>query len=167
MNTHELAYFAGLMDGEGTFTVYKTVDARTKVYNALISISLTSEEGIAWIVQRLGGNTYRPEMHGNREAQTQWQLRDKGLLIELLRELIPFLVFKQIHARLLLKYCVEFQNARRGKKVSDEDIEIREAYCTIFSDLNSRGVGSTNKKKSVLAIIAQDDSVLPVIQGLH
>lgn len=153
----EIAYFAGILDGEGTFTIYHV----GKVYSALISVASTSEELIEWLASRFAGGSYRPVAIGNREQAVQWQLRFKPHLLVILPQVIPYLVIKKLQARLLLKYCLEFKDSRRGVPISEEIAATRDAYCSLFTALNSKGVGSNIKKASVLKLFESGGVSLP------
>ena len=154
----ELAYLAGILDGEGTFTVYKT----TAAYSALIAVASTSRELIDWLVVRFGGSiSETPAPAGNRSASWQWQLREKAYIVALLPTVIPFLLIKRLHAQLFLKYCLEIQYSRRGRRISSEDAELRNAYCTIFADLNAVGKEASAKKAKVVQLLNSGGITLP------
>jgi hypothetical protein len=157
----ELAYLAGFLDGEGTFTVYKVKQPNTTVYNALISASQNSRPVLDWIHNTFGGKIFQLNKTGNREVGYQWMLKEKFELIALLPQLFSYLKVKDLQARLLLKYCTEFKDSCRGHLVSQDDHELRTAYCGLFTDLNSVGKGSTELKAETLRLIVNSGISLP------
>lgn len=148
----ELAYLAGLLDGEGSFTVYGA-SGRTN-YHTVICMSITNEEVVDWIIQRFDGSKYKVQRSGNNEDAIRWHLIGKDSIIELIPEILPFLIIKKLQASLLLRYCIQFKNHPSGKKISEEDFALREAYCTLFKNLNSVGKGSNVKKARVIEMFA-------------
>ena len=158
----DIVYLAGFLDGEGTFTVYCCEGTRGPVYSALISAAGNDEVVMQWLQKTFGGGLYRPKTKDDNRAQiVQWQIRNKELLIGLLPLLIEHLKTKKLQARLLLKYSVEYRDRSRGQTLSEEDIKLRNAYCTLFSDLNSVGKTSTAKKATVTSLFASGEVALP------
>lgn len=160
VSSEELAYFAGIMDGEGTFSVYKT-GTGLAVYNAIANVTSTSEELVQWVKERFAGNVCTASPSGNRAKAWQWRLQYKPHLLLLLPQLLPFLVIKRFHARLLLKYCEVFKDARRGARVTAADHELRLAYCTLFAGLNAVGSDSAEKKAAVVQLFSRGEVPLP------
>lgn len=152
-----IAYLAGFLDGEGTFTVYRSGN----VYSALISAASTDKAQILWLQQTFSGNIYSPTSEGNRVQSYQWQLRDKRTLIELIPQLIPYLRIKQLQAKLLLKYCQEYLDHPRGRMVTEEEHAVRGAYCVLLSDLNAVGRGADQRKAQVVELFASGEVSLP------
>lgn len=157
----ELAYLAGFLDGEGTFTVYKAVQTSGTVYSALISAAATDVDIITWLLQTFGGNSYAPFCRGNRQQAYQWQLRRKELLVPLLEQLTPYLKIKQLQAKLLLKYCLLCYESTRGVKLSEEEIALRNSYCTLFGSLNSVGASASEAKREVVELFKTGEVSLP------
>jgi len=151
----ELAYFAGILDGEGTCTVYRVRD----VYNCCISVGSTSEALALWLHKNFKGTTSAQPAVDNKEEKWQWQLREKEDLIPLLRLIIPRLIIKSVQARLLLKYCMTFRAARRGRRLTAADHELRGAYCELFSVLNGRGHNSNKERAALIAVLTGEDGL--------
>lgn len=153
----ELAYFAGVLDGEGTFAVYNSGGH----YHSVVCFGSTSEELITWALSRFGGFSYDSPQTGNREDSKQWKLQSRTAISCLLPSIIPFLVVKHLHAQLLLKFCSQFENCSGGRRLTQEETELRNAYCTLFSSLNAVGTGSSDKKLEVVRLFASGGVLLP------
>lgn len=71
----DLAYLAGLVDGEGSVG-YFSERKNVKVFT--IEIKMTSEAVIDWLVENYGGNkTYRQTTNKKWKDQWRWKLRRK------------------------------------------------------------------------------------------
>jgi len=151
--SEELAYLAGFLDGEGTFTVYSGETQGAIVYSALMSAGNNDKAVLAWIQQAFGGKVWCVGGKAHCETTYQWMIQEKSELIALIPQLLPYLKTKNLQARLVLKYCIEFQHARRGVVVTKEDHELRNAYCVMFKELNARGKGSTETKTNAIRLI--------------
>lgn len=103
----ELAYIAGIIDGEGHITVVRSLRPRSPypLYTPQVGVTNQSEvlirwmdERIAWTTRSLGvdvgawGWAYRPSLVGHGVAP-------------LLRALIPHLVIKRRQAELIVRFC--------------------------------------------------------------
>jgi hypothetical protein len=148
----QAAYFAGLMDGEGTFTVSKSAGIKGPVYSTRLCLASTNMDVLAWSKATFGGSVNLMRPTGNRQPHGQWFIMSKELVIPLLLELLPYLIIKQWPAKLLLKYCREFRDAKRGRRLTPTDIELRDAYVQLFSALNSVGQGATAQKAEVIKL---------------
>jgi len=115
MTKPELAYFAGIIDGEGSIAISKSggrYDARLYVVN-------TRPELIKWIKDRFGGLSYvRPDKNGKWRTRYQWAMAlnpRNGILLE---QLVPFLVIKGGHAKNALLFIKTMKG--RGVRVTEE-----------------------------------------------
>jgi hypothetical protein len=157
----DLAYIAGFLDGEGTFTVYKSSGRSGPVYKATLAASSTNRESIEWAARTFGGGVSALAKQGNRQNAFQWNMQDKRELVVLLPALLPFLRIKKLQAQLLLKYALAFQGARRGVVLTTEVCAVRDAYCQLFSALNGVGKESPEAREQVIRLFSQREITLP------
>ena len=96
----KLGYIAGLLDGEGTITIW-----RKQPY---CSITNTSKEVMEWLANNLGGTIYKPK---RREKATKdiylWSLSRTKDIAKLLRILLPYLIIKRREAEKVIALCEE------------------------------------------------------------
>ncbi len=108
LTSQELAYFAGLMDGEGCIYMYRN---QTKIGNYYIiwgiNITNTNSTLIQWLCDNLGGTM---ECNGKTKAGNLvwvWRTWTKAAY-KLLKLALPYLVIKSCQAKL----AIEFQDNR-------------------------------------------------------
>lgn len=97
----DLAYLAGLMDGEGSFIVVKDKEKLRPV----VSLGITSEEAINHLSTIGGSVSFFPKRKGKRKPYWSWALtraRDVLLFTESLR---PYLVIKAEAADKVIDAC--------------------------------------------------------------
>lgn len=105
MTETELAYLAGIVDGEGYIGI-KTTPARgdrvTTGFHARIQVRMTDEPAIA-LLSQLGGSYYRENPHAERGKPLYcWQVSDR-LAEQALTALLPYLRVKKQQAETVLE----------------------------------------------------------------
>lgn len=97
----ELAYFAGLFDGEGCICI-----SETKKHNFIVSFTLsnTNFDVINWIEQHFGGNVTPIKKQKSYYKQGYLWSAHKNTLQLYLPHLVHYLRIKKPQALLLLKY---------------------------------------------------------------
>jgi hypothetical protein len=134
MSEIELAYLAGIIDGEGTITISSRRAKFGKIYfRPYITISNTSERLADW----LRSKGYSIHSATNSSGRPYWRINWSGFSLDsLLARLEPFLIIKRPHALLLLAFISE---RRRLSKTAAETVRMREIV-SIFGWLNERGL---------------------------
>ena len=135
MKKTDLAYIAGIIDGEGCIGIYKGKSGRKKkeYYHLQVVVRMTNEWIIRWLYFAFPGSfsehTYPKEI--NRLKIWTWQLTGEKALIFL--ELIyPYLKLKKQQAEI----AINFQKAKNIKNwATDEQIAINEAQKIMISNL--------------------------------
>lgn len=108
------AYFAGLLDGEGTFTVIVQQRENRKVawhrgtrrtgngvqLSPTVTFGMKSQPMTEWAKETFGGLSFS----WNARGMYGWRLQRFGALQELLVQLLPHLRLKKEQARLLLEF---------------------------------------------------------------
>lgn len=152
--SHDLSYFAGIMDGEGTFSLGNT----DGTYRTLISVSNNNKMLIDWIQSKFGGGTRiaRASVE-NCEDQHVWFLASKPKIAQILHYLIPELIVKKVPASILHDFCRRF-NIGRGKYYSPSQYQEMAKYHQLLLLANSKGPGSENAKTSLRVILGGQDA---------
>lgn len=103
----EKAYLAGLVDGEGSFSLrkYKLKNGKSN-YSIRVQISNTDKRLADWIKERLPGHMYsykpKPSHTGNnRRTLWTWAMNGDVKPRIFLREIYPYLIIKKDQAELL------------------------------------------------------------------
>jgi hypothetical protein len=111
----KLAYFAGILDGEGSlgFVKDETMQTGTRPY---VNVTNTSEELIKWIVENFGGRILvrkPPKGHFGKKKCITWRVERTIDIYLLLKKITPFLVVKKDKAIELLNF-VETRLREKG-----------------------------------------------------
>lgn len=127
--TSKLAYFAGILDGEGTIGIYKKNDSNSE-YNSRgrglslykLSISIGQKRGpiIDWLAGNFGGRIFTKQqvttVPGSKKfydhEMYEWRLDNIEELIYLLKRIIPFLTEKKDQAELALQFAQRHQHVK-------------------------------------------------------
>ena len=134
MLKEELAYLAGLIDGEGCFDVkhMRVLNKKKqKLYNSLVPrlrISMTCLKTLQYVNTIFPANLINKTVKNtpNRKPQYEWCLEGEKLLTVLLL-LKPYLVTKQEEAEVLLLFPLHPPCGRNGlpSHIVDKRIEIK------------------------------------------
>ena len=97
----DLAYLAGIIDGEGTITIF--VDKRGRDFRTLC-ITNCNRDMLAWVETTFGGRVY--EVKRVRDYWSRGYQWNVGPLVaeNILEACMPYLKIKQEHARIFLEY---------------------------------------------------------------
>jgi hypothetical protein len=128
-NQVELAYFAGLIDGEGSLGIYYNHN----YFSLRLQIAMTNEEVLRWVEKHFGGkvNFRVAPSHLDREDRYYWACGDRYKLAWLLPLIQPFLIVKKAQATLMIDFCAL-------ELTHDEQLK----YVNCMAQLNRRGRGS-------------------------
>jgi len=112
MEETDLAYAAGLIDGEGSIGIYKTKYNRCHYgyhYRLLIQIGMCDAIATTWMYKNFSGNYGWYDRPGvSYQRMHRWQLNDKRAS-DLLVLLLPYLKTKKVQAEI----AIEFQKGKR------------------------------------------------------
>jgi len=144
MKSVELAWAAGLLDGEGAFTIKRHIRLNTsgqqKVYYQLwLACALSDRPHNVVAIEKLhdlfGGNYHHQTPKGQRLGVIAWCIvSQQGL--KCLRLIKPYLVIKKQHTELL----IEFQESvkRRGKRYDAQLLDYYEDLFHRLRELNTK-----------------------------
>lgn len=128
----ELAYLAGLIDGEGC--IWTSYPARATVPLKL-SVTMIHRPTITWIADKCGGLmwAHRTRQPGARQA---WCWQTSGIRAgSLLNRLLPFMVTKHSEAEAALRIWGTFWNDQRKGRLTEETKLIRAAAAARLHEL--------------------------------
>jgi hypothetical protein len=100
----DLAYLAGLLDGEGTLGVYGRTEKGRREYVVACVVANTSTTLMEWLVTKFGGS-YKARKQTNKGWKVcyGWSIHDRRKIADLLPHVLPYLVIKKEQAELMLQ----------------------------------------------------------------
>ena len=141
MNQIDLAYAAGLIDGEGCFGLARERNGNgSLVYRPYVTVGMTTEEPIRWLHELfgVGGVTFFPKAPPARPMY-RWRTQGKGART-VAEALLPYLRVKADVARLILAFYDDaVQPVGHGRIVGPEENARRAALKDEFHLLNAKG----------------------------
>lgn len=136
MRKIDLAYTAGILDGEGCIGIYPR--GRRRMHRAEVRIHNTNEWLIQWLRFAYGGSVYytEPKQGENHKPCWMWVVSGKKALI-FLQLIYPYLRLKKPQAEL----AVKFLRVRRGTGYdsTEEELAIAEAQRIVMNKMNKTG----------------------------
>ena len=137
MKTSDRAYLAGILDGEGHFSIVHIPNIRR--YRPFLGLMTTSVPLVNWITTNIGGYVYdrshQPSHKKHWKDRYEWRLESSA--IEHVTNLVlPYLVIKKSHAEIMLSFRKTFSGP--GKRPSEETTQLRNSLFLQMKKLNSR-----------------------------
>jgi hypothetical protein len=105
----ELAYLAGIIDGEGTIQIEIYCNRRDRpnahCFTSRLSVINTNVDIIKWIKDKFGGSTYmrKTKFKETRKDTYVWHIHADGML-SILKGILPYLIIKKQHALLVIEF---------------------------------------------------------------
>lgn len=148
MNTNnsdtDLAYLAGIIDGEGTITIGRAPRNNTKhrvpYHIPHVKVCNTNKELIDWIHAKFGGR-----MNNTRQANAKWSTLyyirwNCGKARDLLEAILPYLRVKKLQGTIVLEFIKRMnKKSFTGVMLSEEERGLREKMYSLVTALNRRG----------------------------
>lgn len=137
----QIAYLAGIIDGEGTIYVQVRKRGECFDYFPRFQVVNTDRGLMEWIHSTFGGILVQKDRskHSKKwRLQYQW-FTSRGVMDDLLKKVIPYLICKKPHALAMLEFRKTFWN-KKSHKVSEETLSIRTEIFHRLKSLNKRGV---------------------------
>lgn len=141
--SEELAYLAGIIDGEGCITFHRRGGTNAHICATQLQVGNTDLRLLQWIQVRFGGSV-KIERRMNTSHQTVWRwIAHVDNLEEMLAAVLPYLVIKRDQAELLLAYRKTLApticgHRARGVIAADVKRE-RQRLMLALTELNKRG----------------------------
>lgn len=149
----QLAYLAGIIDGEGTISICdKRVMKRksqgirktNKVYRARInfstsvSVANTDPRIIDWLIQNFGGSmSHSKRQEENWRPKITWIMKTTEM-VNILTQIVPYLVLKKEQAILMIEARKTFDSNQKQELTSDEVYNRRLEIAQLIRDHNKR-----------------------------
>ena len=121
----ELAYLAGIIDGEGCIGVYRSgwryAGRRTPRHALTLKVTNTDPRMLLWIMERFGG-TVRPtgEKRPRHRESWVWQMGSARMAANILVAVFPYLVIKREQAVLALGFVATLRRGWQGTPTDEE-----------------------------------------------
>jgi hypothetical protein len=137
----KLAYIAGVLDGDGSFSLIKGSSKKSfsPLYYPMIQLASANRDLIDLFKSEFGGNvTIRDSYIGKdgskRLPSYQWKSEKSAKCLPVLEDLIPYLIIKKERAKHLRDYIITNPFIRGSNRLSDELLAQREkAYLKMRS----------------------------------
>jgi len=133
VDVEELAYAAGLFDGEGSISLVRQKNNRT--HSPQVSVASTDYEVVLWFQDRFDGSivTKQPRK-SNHSVSYDWRLTDRRALafLELIR---PYLVIERKIRRIDLLLNDYMACTPRNGRYTEEMAERKQALIETFFSL--------------------------------
>jgi len=142
----DLAYMAGIVDGEGCFFIGKIPKKKgdgyvSEHYRGLLKIDNTDKRLIEWIDTVFSGtSSAQCRTTSSRKFEREiftWNATGDRLL-DMCEQLIPYLVIKKEQCDIMIKFRKSYIGRLGSNKVSDESLATREECLKDIRKLNSR-----------------------------
>lgn len=129
--TEDICYIAGIIDGEGSFNLYRS--SATKICSRVYVVN-TYKPLIDWLHHTFGGLTYERH-HKVWKTRYEW-IFEKPQIKDLCIAIFPYLKVKREQAKIM----IEFRDTilPKGNRLSLETRQLREDLYTRLKHLNSR-----------------------------
>jgi hypothetical protein len=129
----ELAYTAGLFDGEGSISLVRQKNNRS--HSPQVSVASTDYEVLHWLQERFGGSivTKQPR-HANHSVSYDWRLTDRRAL-NFLKLIRPYLVIERKIRRVDLLLNNYIACTPRNGRYTEEMAERKQALLETFFSL--------------------------------
>ena len=144
----DLAYLAGIIDGEGTIGIYKGAEPFN--YHLALIITNTYAPMLDWVRARTGGSLTRHTPETARHKQgwqvVVWQAR----AADVIRLCQPYLIVKAQQADLALRFMSDYVSFRgRNSPVTEEQVAKRRWYYEQSLAINGgKRTGRPKKKRA-------------------
>lgn len=171
MNKLTASYLAGLLDGEGSFELFKRKNSGCKIgyfISARIRITLVEKELIEWLKKSFGGWISTRGSHGNNRTSYEWCLANQKIY-PFLMKVLPYLKIKKPQAEILRKflktkdsnsYVIKTNKLGYGigkhKELKQDVVEFREQLFEEIRELNKRGLHA----ERLSAVPSKDDATV-------
>lgn len=139
LTPEELAYIAGLIDGEGSIFVAAVGPNRRRSVYPIVTVAMTHRGVIGWLAERLDAGTVKNHNPTNLRRHPHWKPQYRTQLFGkrakmLCVAMLPYLKVKSEQARLVTTFPVDARIAP-GHKI--ERSEINEVRYRLRDEINA------------------------------
>ena len=144
MKKTDIAYIAGLFDGEGCIRINKN-SAQHRYYSLNVSVKMSWQWMPEFLRCGFGGSVYKYKMdkyYPNAKDQWCWNIRGQQA-VEFLETVMPYLKLKRAEAELALLFQSKklskadyLGKTHKGKRIrTDEELAIEEVQFLLMKEL--------------------------------
>lgn len=132
----DLAYMAGLFDGEGCVSIAK--HSSNRYYNIACYLIMANEYLPQLFQFRFGGRVSRKYNHPNKpEWRPYWRWAiSSQQAYRFLKTIYPYLILKKPQAEVAFKFIEEHTYQTGRHKLTEEQIALKEVDAMLMSSLN-------------------------------
>ena len=158
----KMAYLAGIMDGDGSFSIIKHKTVASPLYYPFLQFVSWKKEVVDFLMAELGGNMTITKPCIRKDGSEghlmyRWRIRSHDNVKPVLEKLIPFLKIKSERAMFLLRFIEETPFVR-GKRLSNDKIVDKErAYIKMIQSNDWTSFDNTLTTKIAKSI--NEDSI--------
>jgi hypothetical protein len=144
-------YLAGLLDGEGFFEISKTEQG----LEAIVTCDMTRKEPVEALSKRYGGCITEIKTHEKQDPIYAWNCPDNSLL-ELLADVLPFMLIKREQALLLIEFIVasRYKNNTRMEDLYSKMWKLHKGELIYGSQEESSAENCKNKDSETSRVVA-------------
>lgn len=140
----QLAYAAGIMDGEGTITIVNSkcqTCRRDRRHRTAIMMSNTNLKVVKLFQSWFGGSLITlPHRELDRKQQYRWTLTSLDDELDFLYALQPYLIIKRKHAEIAIEFLLGAHKQWNQWTLTDAEFDRREKLHIKIKRLNQRGL---------------------------
>lgn len=154
MKKVEVAYCAGLFDGEGCIRIAKYKKGRAS-YNLKCLLEMANEYIPQLFKFHFGGGVYSKKriINGKPYFATRWEISTR-VASNFLEVVLPYLKLKKAEAELGIKFAKGIHSRKgRTRILSDEELVLREADFILMKSMKGKGQGAKGQNIRVQGAI--------------
>ncbi len=151
-----LSYVAGVLDGDGSFSIIKKIEnaLRSPLYYPVIQLANACEDLVKMFHDKFGGSLFTRKARvledgGKRKPSHQWKLEKSNSCLPFLDKVIPYLIVKQERAKFLKEYIERNPFKRGSNKLSDDILLKRESDYLKMRQFNDEGTRNKPFHKNI------------------
>ena len=158
----DLAYIAGLMDGEGSYCILKAdseetlrqTNRKSPVYYSVVRVGMVQREPMEFIQSVFGFGIVRDEGVRKDRPTNQfiyrWTLHRKDQILEFCKEILPYSRVKKRQIQNIIDFFEGWENPFNRKiGLSEKELQRRERHLQIARELNAVGAAATTKSQGL------------------
>jgi hypothetical protein len=153
------AYFAGLMDGEGTWSIQVNIRSykgrESAHFNPRMTMTLAHGTDVLYeLADHYGGTVYE------YDADAKWNLSRRALLVPATEAMLPYLRIKRTVAERFLEALAQFptdrKDRRNGERSWDRDRVITVGHIATTLNEHRRGTQKPETLERLYAIYSEN-----------
>ncbi len=139
MKKTDLAYAAGIIDGEGWIGIGRKGGKRLDSY-CRVTVGNTNEWLVKWLQVTFGGTISISNRNPAKwKRQYYWNLNEHETL-DFLKVIYPYLRIKRPQAEIAIQFLENrFKNGLIRSTISEKELAVEEATRIVMSSLNKKG----------------------------